>query len=111
MENNRKEALDILIGFKRDSNIESLVIRPENEKLNKFKNGFYLSKIFQDEFSLEKNYNSVSNLICAGKKVVENIRKDALEIFIELKKDSNIDSLVIRLENVKLTIYKRVLFE
>ena len=37
MENNPKEALDIFIEFKRDSNIDSLVIRLENEKLNKFK--------------------------------------------------------------------------
>jgi len=42
---------------------------------------------------------------------VENNRKDALEILLSLKKDSNIDSLVIRLENEKLKNFKRVLFE
>jgi len=70
-----------------------------------------LITIFQDEFSLEKVSLKLCNLICAKKKIVQNICKGVLEIFIEFKKDSNIDSRVIRLENEKLKNFKRVLFE
>ena len=45
------------------------------------------------------------------KKVVENIRKDAVEIFIEFQKYSNIFSRVIRLENKKLNKFKMGFFE
>ena len=37
MENIRKGVLELFIEFKTDSNRDSLVIRHENEKLNKFK--------------------------------------------------------------------------
>ena len=42
---------------------------------------------------------------------MENIRKDAIERFIEFKKDSYLDSRVIRFENEKLNKFKLVLFE
>ena len=38
-------------------------------------------------------------------------RKDALEIFIKFKKDSNLDSLIVRLENEKFTKFKMVSIE
>ena len=37
-----------------------------------------------------------------------NIRKGVLDMFIELKKDSNIDSPVVRLDNKKLNKFKMI---
>ena len=51
------------------------------------------------------------NLICARKTVVEIIPIESLEIFIKIKKDSNKDSRIIRLENEKLNQFKMVLFK
>ena len=61
---------------------------------------FYLSWILQEDFSLEIVYLKLCNLI-AQEIIAENILNDVLEIFIELKKESNLASWVILLENRK----------
>ena len=61
-----KVGLEIFIEFKRDSsidsNIDSLIIRLENEKLNKSEMVLFEYN-FQGEFSSEEIYLKISNLV------------------------------------------------
>ena len=82
VENTRKSLIEIFIKFEKDSNSHYRVIRFVNEKL-KFLKGFYLNTVFRVSLFRKKFLNR--NLICTGLKVVENILKDVLEIFIEKK--------------------------
>ena len=73
-----------LLSLIRDSNIDSIVIRLQNEKLKLLKG--FISVLFSGKVCLEEVYLKVCCLICTRKNVVENIRKDVLETFIKKKK-------------------------
>ena len=94
MENIRKGALGIFIEFKKDSIIDPLVIRLDNEKLEIFKRALFEYN-FYGEFTSEKYYLKICNLIPARKKLWTISVRDFPKHLLNLKIDSIVNFRVI----------------
>ena len=81
------------MSLKKGSNLDSLVVRIENEHSKIFKR-FYFSTIFRVTL-FRKILFKIGNKTCTRKKFLKKICKGVVKKFIEFKKHSNIDSRVL----------------